>query len=86
MFTFPIIYVGIEGYGYAHTPHFEGACFTINIPGAGSNGIDDVKADTGNNANAPVEYFDLQGRRVTNPSAGIYIRRQGSHSSKIYVK
>ncbi len=88
MFTFPIIYVGIEGFGYeyAHTPHFEGACFTINIPGAGSNGIDDVKADTGNNANAPVEYFDLQGRRVTNPSAGIYIRRQGSHSSKIYVK
>lgn len=85
-FTFPIIYVGLEGTEYAQTPLFDGACFTINIPGAGSNGIDNVKADTGNDANAPVEYFDLQGRRVTNPSAGIYIRRQGGHSSKLYVK
>ena len=88
MFTFPIEYVGIEidGSENRFTPNFDGACFTINIPGAGSNGIDNVKADTGNDANAPVEYFDLQGRRVTNPSAGIYIRRQGSQSSKLYVK
>ena len=34
-----------------------------------------------NDADAPVEYFDLQGRRVDNPATGIYIRRdQGGNS------
>ena len=36
--------------------------------------------------NAPVEYFNLQGIRVENPAAGIYIRRQGTHTSKIIIK
>lgn len=34
----------------------------------------------------PVEYFDLMGRSVKNPRAGIYIRRQGSTVSKVYIK
>lgn len=33
-----------------------------------------------------VEYFDLQGRSVENPSTGIYIRRQGSSVTKVTVK
>lgn len=37
-------------------------------------------------ADAPVEYFNLQGLRVSNPSAGLYIRRQGSRTSKVFVK
>jgi hypothetical protein len=36
--------------------------------------------------NAPVEYFNLQGLRVENPSNGIFIRRQGQNISKVYVK
>lgn len=34
-------------------------------------------------ANAPVEYFDMQGRRVVNPESGIYVRRQGSKVNKV---
>lgn len=34
----------------------------------------------------PVEYFNLQGIRVSNPDNGIYIRRQGSNTTKVMVK
>ncbi|MDE7181020.1 MAG: chitobiase/beta-hexosaminidase C-terminal domain-containing protein, partial [Muribaculaceae bacterium] len=37
------------------------------------------------NKNTPVEYFTLQGLRVTNPSNGIFIKRQGSKTSKIIL-
>ncbi len=39
-------------------------------------------------ADAPVEYFNLQGMRVDNVEGtnGIYIRRQGDKVSKVYVK
>lgn len=51
--------------------------------------IDNVWADEAgsiDDSDAPVEYFDLQGRRVANPAAGLYLRRQGSHVGKIIVK
>ena len=34
---------------------------------------------------APVEYYNLQGVRVANPSNGLYIRRQGSSVSKVIL-
>lgn len=46
------------------------------------SGLDDIAAD----ADAAVEYFDLQGRRVENPASGLYIRRQGSKIAKVLVK
>lgn len=45
-----------------------------------NSGIESIAVD---NANAPVEYFNLQGIRVANPENGIYIRRQGSATSKV---
>lgn len=48
------------------------------------NGVADVEVD--NNENAPVEYFNLQGVRVANPSTGIFIRRQGTSVSKVMVR
>jgi hypothetical protein len=42
--------------------------------------------EVSNDENAPVEYFNLQGVRVSNPANGLYIRRQGSKSSKILIK
>lgn len=49
-----------------------------------SAGISDVTVD---DDNAPVEYFNLQGMRLSQPEAGqIVIRRQGSKVSKILVK
>ncbi len=50
-----------------------------------SAGISDVTVDGGDNA--PVEYFNLQGMRLSQPEAGqIVIRRQGSKVTKILVK
>ncbi len=54
----------------------------VNIQGvkAGTSGIEDIAAE----ADAPVEYFNLQGVRVANPEAGaIYIMRQGSKVTKV---
>lgn len=48
-----------------------------------SAGVEDVTVD-GNNA--PAEYFDLQGRKVDNPSTGLYIVRRGDKVAKEYVK
>lgn len=48
-------------------------------------GIEGVAADT-TVADGPAEYFDLQGRKVTNPSNGIYIRRQGNKVEKVVIR
>ncbi len=49
-------------------------------------GIEAVGMDKA--ADAPVEYFNIQGMRVDNVEGtnGIYIRRQGDKVSKVYVK
>ncbi len=39
-----------------------------------------------NDANAPVEYYNLQGVKVANPSNGVFIKVQGKKASKVYVK
>lgn len=51
-------------------------------------GIDLVQQLPGENfdANAPVEWYTLQGVRVENPSNGIFIRRQGSRATKVALK
>lgn len=48
-------------------------------------GIDDVVVDIEEN-DAPVEYYNLQGIKVENPAAGIYIKRQGSKATKILIR
>lgn len=47
--------------------------------------VDGIEAVGADEENAPVEYFDLQGKRVANPSAGLYIRRQGSRATKVIL-
>ena len=42
-----------------------------------------VEDQIGDDLNAPVEYFNLQGIRVAKPENGIYLRRQGNKVSKI---
>ena len=55
----------------------------ITLPPLAS--IDAVGSDA--NADAPVEYFNLQGMRVAQPAAGqVVIRRQGTEVSKILVR
>ena len=47
-------------------------------------GVDAPAADVA--VDAPVEYFNLQGMRVTDPCGGIYIRRQGTAVTKEVIK
>ena len=58
----------------------------IELPADFSLGIDGITAD--DNANAPVEYYNLQGVRI-NPAAaapGLYIRRQGTTTAKTFLR
>lgn len=48
-----------------------------------STGISDIVTD---NDNAPVEYYNLQGVRVSSPAPGLYIRVQGKQATKVYLK
>lgn len=48
-------------------------------PGSGVAGIE---ADE----NAPVEFFNMQGVKVSGDEPGLYIRRQGSKTTKVVVK
>lgn len=47
-----------------------------------ASGITSIDADE----NAPVEYYDLRGVRVSGDAPGIYIRRQGNKATKVLVK
>lgn len=53
-------------------------------PGGTSTILNSISVD--NDEDAPVEYYNLNGVRVENPAAGIYIRRQGTTVSKVIVK
>jgi len=75
---------GVVNENAAIRAEFEDA--TIKINGSSEGGINTVATDV-DNANAPVEYFTLQGIRVNEPAAGsLVIRRQGTEVSKILVK
>lgn len=70
----------VEPVYYPIEVEFNGKTATPEVP----TGINDVTVD---GADAPVEYFDLQGIRVSNPQAGrMVIRRQGTNVEKILVK
>lgn len=56
--------------------------YIVSYAPAGSSAIDNIAAD----ANAPVEYYNLQGIRVANPENGLFIRRQGSTVSKVIIR
>lgn len=45
-------------------------------------GVEGVAVD----ADAPAEYFNLQGIRVANPKAGIYVCRKGGEVKKVVIK
>ncbi|MDE5608026.1 MAG: hypothetical protein K2I64_03730 [Muribaculaceae bacterium] len=55
----------------------------LNWQDVAGSGIDEIASD---NADAPVEYYNLQGIRVENPANGLYIRKQGSKATKVLVR
>lgn len=56
--------------------------YPIEFTESTTTGIEGIVVDE----NAPVEYFNLQGVRVSNPENGLYIRRQGNKATKVLVK
>ena len=50
----------------------------VNVNPAGVSAIQPDDSD------APVEYFDLRGVRISAPTDGIFIRRQGTRTEKVY--
>ena len=94
---------GIDGFRFKATDNYEntykaeyeGKYYFHNNPAniheyvelstGNFNGVNEVKF--GDNSNAPVEYYNLQGIRVANPTDGqLYIVRQGNESKKIIKK
>lgn len=67
---------------FAHNPNNGLKSELGKISVTKSSAIDGIATD----ANAPVEYYNLQGVRVANPENGIYIRRQGKNVTKVMVK
>lgn len=59
------------------------SCFLINDEGL-HTGVSGITADQDDHA--PIEYYNLQGIRVDNPHAGLYIRRQGRTAKKVLIK
>ena len=67
---------------YAIVTVYKGAPQLYPVKVSATSGIAGVEAD----ANAPVEYYNLQGVRVAEPANGLYIRRQGNTAAKVLVK
>ena len=53
----------------------------VTIVKAEESAIESVGADV----NAPVEYYNLQGVRVANPENGLFIKKQGSRTTKVIL-
>lgn len=62
---------GIKVMTYTQTDYPQGA------------GINDLITD---DSNAPVEFFNMQGVKVSGDEPGLYIRRQGSKTDKVIIK
>lgn len=59
--------------------------FNVDFGLGGPAAIEGVSADV--DANAPVEFFNIQGQRIDNPANGqLVIRRQGSKVEKLIVR
>lgn len=66
-------YIVVAVYDLGTSAPSASATVTLTGTGLGSVGAEE----------APVEYFNLQGIRVENPSNGVFIRRRGSTATKI---
>lgn len=55
----------------------------MTLTNLSTNSVEGIESEE---MNAPVDYFNLQGQRVLNPSNGIYIRVQGAKSEKVILE
>ena len=64
----------------------EKLCFAVEPQGGEVDGVENIVVEEMEDVEAPVEYYNLQGVKVAEPSNGIFIKRQGKKVSKVYVK
>ncbi len=57
------------------------AMYTFEIPEGLTTNVEETMID----ANAPVEYYNLQGVKVENPANGLFIKRQGTKATKVVL-
>ncbi|MCM1071834.1 MAG: hypothetical protein NC210_05620 [[Clostridium] fimetarium] len=80
-----LFWVMSEGGGAMYTVAPSPADFLIETGAV--DAIENVEAEGAADANAPVEYFNLQGQKVLNPAAGqLVIKKQGSKVTKIIAQ
>lgn len=82
-FTYRVTMVPMEGetFGDLEEADVDPFVFTL-VFDKNAAGVEAVEFDE----NLPVEYFDLQGRHVANPAAGIYVARQGNKVAKRVIR
>lgn len=54
--------------------------------GKASSAVENIFTESSADADAPVEFYNIQGMRIINPAAGIYIKKQGNKVSKVYIR
>lgn len=71
------------GFRYSSTATTAGTweIKSVKVTDRNGAGVENIAAD----ADAPVEYFNLQGVRVAEPANGIFIRRQGFKATKVIL-
>ena len=80
------VYVGFEKVSdtkanvYHYAPGINATKYTFEVPEV-STAIESVAVD----ANAPVEYYNLQGVKVANPENGLFIKKQGNKATKVIL-
>ena len=73
-------------YKYVSTAEVAGTWEVKKIAVTGERtGVDVVENFVDDN-NAPVVYYNMQGMKVANPTEGMYIRVQGSKSTKVMIR
>ena len=74
----------VQGYALPRTEAaVTKAASKYAITWEGSSDVENITIDS---EDAPVEYYNLQGVKVENPSNGIFIKVQGKKSEKVYIK
>ena len=72
-------------YHYVPGTVAEKLCFAVE-PKQDPTGVEGIVVEEMEEIDAPVEYYNLQGVKVAEPSNGIFIKRQGKKVSKVYIK
>lgn len=76
--------------GNVHRTHATRVARTVPVTKVSgtTTGVEDIATDNAQDSNAPVEYYNINGQKVSGESLvpGVYIRRQGNTATKVYVK